>query len=428
MRRFLKTWLRIVSRIYIFKYKPLIVAITGNTGKTSTKEAVGILLEKAFPDKIIRKAPKNLNTDIGVPLTILALKDARNNLKDWCINIIKSIIVLFYDKHPADYLILELAADRPGEIKYFTKFLKIDISIITSIGKDPVHLEFFKNRNELIAEKAWLAKGTKNKGVVLLNYDDIDVRKMAKFVNKNSQVIFYGKGKKADLKFIFKDYSLENNQIRLQSVVTYHHLRHNMTLNNVIGEGSLYALAAALLLGKQLNISFAKEVEILKKYYKTPPGRMRVLSGIKETIIIDDSYNASPLAFENAIETIKKINSIKFRKVAVLGDMAELGDKSEQIHRHIFQFAQEVFDIILCVGPETIKASQEFSCQDSKVYQAINSKLAKDKIKKILKRGDLILIKGAQATRTEKIVKTLLKDSSKAKDLLVRQEKYWLTS
>ena len=186
--------LQIESRLVLSKYKPKIIAITGSVGKTSTKDAVYAVISKV---SYVRKADKNYNSEIGLPLTILGIPNGWNNPLIWFLNIWKGLwLFLGPHKYPK-WLILEVGVGHPGDMRRTASWLKTDVVIITAIGETPAHIEFFNSRKHLIEEKSSLIKTLKKDGLLILNADDLDVLEM-KTKTKNL-TITYGFKEGADI-------------------------------------------------------------------------------------------------------------------------------------------------------------------------------------------------------------------------------------
>ena len=428
-RRLIKFYLRLSVRLVLKRHHPFIIAITGNTGKTSTKEAIYTVLENNLGSA--RKTPKNFNTDIGVPLAILGLKDAQRNIFQWFSNLLKTILVLIDKRNYPRYLILELAADKPGEIKYFTEFLVFDVVVITVIGKDPVHLKFFPSRDSLIQEKASILKALKNDGVAILNRDNRDVFLMARQLDHRKKIYFYGQSPKANLRIShIKTYLAKEKNILLALTIKYQGQTIRAKFKNLLGEGNGYAIGAALMCGLAMGISLKAGIKALTEHFAPIPGRLRVIKGIKSSVIIDDTYNASPLSYFNAIETIDFLDGAK-RKILVLGDMAELDQNNNiRIHEEVLERAINSADIIFCVGPNMNEALKEAkkkrrTARFPEIYQTKTSSDVLATLHPLIRHDDLILVKGAQVMRMEKVVKGIMDQPLLAKKVLVRQEKRW---
>ena len=155
------------------KYKPMIVAVTGSVGKTSTKDAIFTVMSSHF---FVRKSEKSFNSEIGVPLTILGCNNAWSNPILWVKNIIEGLMLIVLGNHYPKWLVLEVGADRPGDIERIAKWLKPDVVVMTTLPDVPVHVEYFDSPEDVIKEKEYLISALKPKGVLVLNYDDEKVR------------------------------------------------------------------------------------------------------------------------------------------------------------------------------------------------------------------------------------------------------------
>ena len=166
MKSFLKTIitsiLTVEARLVLWKYKPKIVAVTGSVGKTSTKDAIYTILKH---HGIVRKSQKSFNSEIGIPLTILNCDNGWSNPFIWSKNIIEGLLLLLLPNKYPEILVLEVGADRPGDIKKVSQWLKPDVVVFTAIGKTPVHVEYFSSTDELVSEKANLVRALKPDGV-----------------------------------------------------------------------------------------------------------------------------------------------------------------------------------------------------------------------------------------------------------------------
>jgi len=411
LRKILKTYLRFVSIIVIEKYKPFIIGITGNTGKTTTKDAVFCVLNKAFPNDV-RKTEENLNTDIGVPISILGLTNAGNSFVGWAKNISKTIkLLIIKDKNFPKYLILELAADKPGEIEYFVKFIPINIGIVTTIGKHPVHLEYFPNRKALVEEKEWLVKGIVDGGTAILNKDDKDVSNMRESANKSVKVITYGNNIDSNVRFSVKERgfddtkNLEYHQKIEISCNISDKVKKKMVVKNFMGEGILYALTSAVSCGIVLGISIDDSIATLTSTLKPPSRRMELIRNKSGYLIIDDAYNASPASYVNAIDAVETLGH-KTRNILVLGDMAELGEDIEKIHTDILEKAVKIADRLVLVGKNMHNSAKKLNLS-SQVILVEDAKEAAEIVKKEIRKNDTVLVKGAKVMNMSLVVEKL---------------------
>lgn len=423
----LKRILKSLAAKALNKYKPFVIAVTGSVGKSSAKEAIFHVLEHKYKGKV-RKTEKNYNNEIGAPCAILGISPQYGSFLGWFGAISKSYFHILFSKKFPEYLVLEMGADKPGDLKYLTSFIHPDLSVVTAIGDIPVHLEFFPEKKSLVKEKSYVLKELKKDGYALLNYDDLSVRDLKDMV-KSKKILMYGFESGAQFRAISFENILtgENNEnlsvVRFKienegNVIPY-------SIYNVLGKQIVYAVLAAAAAASACNINLI-EVSQAMETFKNIPGRMNVLKGVKNTIIVDDSYNASPLSTFAALESIKAVSR---RKIAVLGDMLELGDAAEIAHKRIGKsLAENNIDVFVGVGERMIFAKDESvknGFDQSNIFVFHDSREAVEQIQEIIHPNDAVLVKGSQAMRMERITESILLEPEKAKDVLVRQEFYW---
>lgn len=415
--------LQIESRLVISKYKPKIIVITGSVGKTSTKDAVFAVLSGV---SYIRKSEKSYNSDIGLPLTILGVPNAWNNPFVWFLNILKGLwLFLIPHKYPK-WLILEVGVGHPGDMRRTASWLKTDIVIITAIGETPAHIEFFSSRKNLIEEKTGLIKTLKKDGLLILNADDPDVLNM-KTKTKNL-TITYGFKEGADL-LGSSDNILYNDLETPKGIIFRVDQKGDslpVVIEGVFGKNHVYASLASLALALGLKLNMINAIDALKNY-DVPPGRMRLLQGINNSLIIDDTYNSSPFACKSALETFGQVKC-SGRKIALLGDMLELGRHTIEAHKNIGKIVKENSDILVVVGPRAklIKeGAVETGMNEKNIFEFLDSFQAGEFIKTFIQAGDLVLVKGSQGMRMEKVVEMILLDKENKDKLLVRQDEEW---
>jgi len=429
--------LRIESQLVLFKYKPKIITITGSVGKTSTKDAIYSVISGI---SYVRKSEKSYNSEIGLPLTILGISNGWNNFFIWFFNILKGFWLFIWPHKYPKWLILEVGIGKPGDMARTALWLKSDIVIVTAIGKTPVHIEFFNSHKHLVEEKSKLIKTLKKDGILILNNDDEVVRGI-KEKTKNL-VITFGFQDNSDIKG--SDYNIFYTDLGIPEGLIFRIDEAGNSLpviiEGVFGKNHVYAALSALALISVLKLNIINAIQKLKNY-NVPPGRMRFLRGINDSFIIDDTYNSSPFACEVALKTLGDIKSTG-RKIAVLGDMLELGSYTEEAHKNIGKIAKENIDILIVVGPRAkkIKEGAIEAGMDKKnyfhidlspksvenIFDFLNSYEASEFLKTFIQKNDFILIKGSQGMRMEKIVEVILKDKKHKSELLVRQDQEWL--
>ena len=198
-------------------------------------------------------------------------------------------------------------------------------------------------------------------------------------------------------------------------------------IEGVFGKNHIYASLCALALSSGLKLNMLEAVERLKNY-DVPPGRMRLLKGINGSMIIDDTYNSSPYACESGLNTLGEVKT-KGRRIAVLGDMLQLGKHTKNAHEHVGEIAKKNVDFLLVVGmrADAIKNGAENAGMNTEnIFDFSNSYEAGKFLKDFVKKDDIIFVKGSQGMRMERAVEIILEDQINKSKLLVRQEKDWI--
>jgi UDP-N-acetylmuramoyl-tripeptide--D-alanyl-D-alanine ligase len=409
----------------IKKYKPKIIGITGSVGKTTAKEAIFAVLKNKFNT---RQNIKNYNTEFGLPLTIIGSKTAGKNLFLWILVFFRAIfLILFRDKNYPEILVLEMGADHPGDIQHLVKIAPPDIAIVTAIGA--THLEFFGTVEKVNEEEAKILSVKKENSLAVLNCDDENIFSMRK--KAYGKVLTVGFAENADI--MASDFSFDIDKEKKQSFVIFK-LHYNgsivpVKVENVLSITHIYPFLFAIAVGLNMGISLMEAIEYLKKF-QPPSGRMNLLQGIKNSQIIDDTYNSSPKAVISALNVLREFSG-EYRRIAVLGDMLELGAETEKEHRAIGKkVAQLKIDLLFAVGEKSkdylVSGAIEGCMDENKIFRFDNSEIAGKFLQEKIKQNDLILIKGSQGIRMEKIVKEIMAEPTRAKELLVRQDEDWI--
>ena len=425
-KKLIATIIKYEAILVIKKYKPKIIAVTGSVGKTSTKDAIFAVMSSSF---FVRKSEKSFNSEIGIPLTILGCPNGWLNPFLWFKNIIVGLDLIFFKYSYPEWLVLEVGADRPGDIKKISKWLKPSIVVLTSFPKVPVHIEFFKDRESVIREKKYLVEALKHDGILVVNGDDADSMKI-KEGSKNFSII-YGTDKMSDLAASEpQNYYGEDGHIEgITFKVEYGDNVVPIIIKGSLGAKSIYSPLAAIAVGLTQKINIVKSAEALL-HTELSKGRMRIIDGIKHTTIIDDTYNSSPIALASALYSLKHLNLVKEgKKIAVLGDMMELGRHSVDEHYKAGKIAAEVCGVLITVGiraRKMVEGALDGLMDEKNIFQFDNSIEAGKFLQGIINEDDIIFIKGSQSMRMEKVVEEIMAEPEKARELLVRQEEEWL--
>ncbi len=407
MKKIIQLILKFLARRVIKKYNPLVIGITGSVGKTSTKEALFTILKEK---KKIRASPENYNNEIGLPLTILGFKVPEKKI-GWLKIFWQSLFDLPEKEKYPEILILEMAADRPGDISYLLKIVKPQIGILTAVSA--AHLEYFKSVENVFEEKKKLIEAVPSQGWVILNKDDKLNASLEKKVK--SKILTYGlQEAMVEALEISLEQEFKNDLLEIKGLffkVKYEGNLVPVFLKEVVSLSQVYAVLAALAVGLSLNFNLLDLVNCLSSY-ESPAHRFKLIKGKKETLIIDDSYNSSPKAVEEALKTLAEIKVHKeARKWIVLGEMLELGKESEKLHYELGKkIAKEKIDYLLTYG-EKAKAFSKGAVEEGMVSKNIFSFEKQEELinflKENIKRGDLIFIKGSRKMKMEKIVEAL---------------------
>ena len=343
------------------KYNIPIVAITGSVGKTSTKDIVASVISQKY--KVLKTAG-NLNNDIGMPLMILKLKDE-------------------------EVLVLEMGMNHAGEISYLSKIAKPTLAIITNVGS--AHIGNLGSRENILKAKLEIRDGLSGK--LIINNDNDMLHDY--YLSNKDNIITVGINNDSDI--MAKDISYEGN-------TSY---KYNDTLINlnVGGEAFIYNSMLAIAAGKELGLSM-EEIKKGIESFELTKSRLQIynVNGYK---IIDETYNAN---YDSMREAIKNLGKESGRKIAVLGDMLELGDYSKEIHSNIGKVVNENnIDLLVTVGNDSKYINDNSNTNN---VHFSNNKDAINYLKEIIKEGDTILLKASNSLNFIEIVNALKGDNN----------------
>jgi len=414
------------ARLVLWRFKPKIIAVVGSVGKTSTKDAIYTALKDVF---YIRKNQKSLNSEIGAPLTILGLENAWKSPLLWAKNIFLGILQLFKRTYPA-WLVLEVGADHPGDIHRLARWLKPDVVVVTAMPDIPVHVEFFESPEALIAEDLAVISYMKKDGVLVINADEPRTPKVIE--ESKVKTITYGSAERADVRFdsqtiVYDTVGGVSVPTGVSCKVAYNGSTVPISLHGVLGVTHIYPVVAALATGLSQQVPFLSMTQALAQH-QPPRGRMNIIEGKNGSTIIDDSYNASPVAVERALETLAVVDT-QGNKIAILGDMLEIGSYTAAEHKRIGTYVVALgINYLVTIGLRseyTAQTAIAAGMDPEHVFSVRTSEEAIDVINPILKQGDIVLVKGSQSIRAEKVVVAIMEHPEDRKQLLIRQETAW---
>lgn len=402
--------------------KPVVIGITGSVGKTSAKEAIFCVLSKKIN---VRKNEKNYNNEIGIPLTIIGAQTGGKNIFKWVVVFFKWIFAAFIESDYPKVIILELGVDRPGDMKYLTSFLNPFVGVVTNVSGS--HMEYFGSLEKIAKEKAVLVDELPDGGFAILNADDPNVLKMRE--RTRASAITYGFSEDSSIKAGSVSFAYDDNgkPDGISFKVEAEGKSIPMRLRHILAPHQVFSVLSAIAAAGTFKINLLDAINSLQDFY-SPPGRMNLIVGIKNTYLIDDTYNASPVSTVAALDVLEKLGAK--RKIAVLGDMLELGEDEQKGH---IEVAKKVFeikaDIFFAVGDRMKKAVEELKRLGfdwNRIFCFEDPETAGKKLQEVMRIGDLVLVKGSQGMRMEKIIEEVMGDPSRAESVLCRQNIEWL--
>ena len=409
-------FLGLFARAVVRRYRPYIVMVTGSVGKTSMKDAVAAVLATRF---FVRKSEKSFNSEFGVPFTILGVDNPWGNPLAWLSLVKRAIVLLTLPNHYPTMLVLEVGADRPGDLARILRIATPDAVVVTRLPEIPVHVEAYASPEAVREEEFSPAYALAAAAPLIVCVDDTYAVESAK--RTPARVVTYGLAADADVLIQKIGFSETEGRVTgMYADVVTRGERSRLNVAGSVGSTQVLPAAAALAVATAFGIP-AAEARAALEGYEPPPGRGRLLAGKNGSVIIDDSYNASPVAVEQALETLKNFPHAT-RRIAVLGDMLELGRYSVAEHEQVGELARTIADIVVAVGIRTRAFAS--TQRGAEVVLFDNSRAAASALVAVVRPGDVLLVKGSQSIRTERIVRALLADPADTA-FLVRQERTW---
>ena len=346
------------------QYNIPVIAITGSVGKTSTKDMVASVVSQKYK---VLKTQANHNNNIGLPLTILQLKDE-------------------------EAMVLEMGMNHFGEISLLTHIAQPDICVITNIGTS--HIGNLGSRENILKAKLEILEGKENP-VVILNNDNDLLHKWAEENKKERQIYTYGIQEPSDINA--KDIVLKENS----SEFTYQEEQEKILVHVPVGgEHFVFNALCAICVGKTLKIESKKIVKGIEEFELTKK-RMDITELANGIKIINDAYNAS---LESMKASLKYLASFEgSRKIAILGDMLELGEYTKSLHEEVGKIVFEnKIDILIVCGKEAkniMEKAKEMGMAKEKMYYFENTQQILEGLKKIAKPKDVILLKASNGMK-----------------------------
>ncbi|CCI81273.1 UDP-N-acetylmuramoyl-tripeptide--D-alanyl-D-alanine ligase [Lactobacillus hominis] len=369
------TALQDLAQYYLNKVNPTVVGITGSNGKTTTKDMIAAVLSKRFN---VHKTQANFNNEIGVPVTILEMKPS------------------------TEILVLEMGMDRPGQLHHLSSLVKPDVCVITMIGE--AHIEFFGTRDKIADAKMEITDFLKADGKFIYNGDEPLLAERAKKIKQSKST------------FGFE----EDDTVYATEWKSYMH-HASFKINNsdekftipMIGKHNVSNAMAAISVGRHFHESDEEIAQALSKFTPTA-NRMQWKKGDVGEAIMDDVYNSNPTAAKAVLTSFGQVKIKEGgRRIAVLGDMLELGDAAPQLHASLASALDPtIIDEVYLYGPEMKNLADALTTKYSKnnihYYPQESMDRMIEDLKNDIKQDDIVMLKGSHGMHLEKVLDRLL--------------------
>jgi UDP-N-acetylmuramoyl-tripeptide--D-alanyl-D-alanine ligase len=444
LRTSLEAWLGQQAKKVLLREHPFVITVSGAVGKTTTKRAIGAMLACHEYSAPFRVSPKSYNNELGVPLTVFGHEAPSRSVGSW-LRLLKDAFVYGsgLKQLGVKTFVFEIGADKPNDLDYLLKLLTPDIAVVSAVmpdneGLTPVHTSNFSSAEGLVEEETKPVAHTRPEGTVVLNIDDRRV-----FAMRHATVarcLTFGQADGADVQLLGQKIvtkSMEHGEIPMGLELRFQVLQREETfyVPGVFGTSVAYAVGAALTVAVALEFT-PEEYRAFTHKFEPYPGRTRIIPGIKGTALYDDTYNASPTAVLAGLRDLAATPTREGqRKIACLGEMRELGESAERMHRFIGAEAArlKIDQLVLCGRMARVLAdgalANGMSDEQVKLFEDVPE--AGQWLQRFIKPGDIVFAKASEGrmdsvgARMERVIKELMAEPNRAGELLVRQDKSW---
>lgn len=444
LRVSLERWLGRQAKAVLLREHPFVITVSGAVGKTTTKRAIGAMLACHEHSAPFRVSQKSYNNELGVPLTVFGHDAPGRSLRSWAKLLWDGFIYGFGLKRLGiKTFVFEIGADKPNDLTYLLKLLTPDIAVITAVmpdneGLTPVHTSNFPSIEALIEEETKPVAHVRPQGMVVLNADDRRVFAMRHATTAAS--LTFGEADGADIHLL--DHTVLTKATDHGEIPTGLQLRFRVLQREesffvpcVFGHSAAYAVGAALAVAVALDFT-PEEYRRFGEHFDPYPGRTRIIPGIKGTVLYDDTYNASPAAVLSGLRDLAAtVVRPGQRKIACIGEMRELGESEERMHRFIgAEAARLKIDLLVPCGRMArvlAEGALANGMSEEQVHSFEDVPEAGQWLQRFIKPGDIVFAKASEGrfdsvgARMERLIKELMAEPNRAGELLVRQDKSW---
>lgn len=423
-------YLRFFAKLQLRKVNPIVIGVGGSSGKTSTANIIATILSQKYSVK----QSKGKNSETGIPLNILGIEQEEYSFGSWFKILFLAPFKLVTNNKSYKIYVVEMGIDNPNppkNMEYLLKIIKPDLSLLTNI--DIEHSQYFDSLvsgedqrerkrqilNLITREEGLLLKSSGPSDKTIVNLDDPNIKSLLPLRSKS--VTVSAKDRSADLFISKTNISLE----RFEMEFVFLGENYSLVIPQLLPKYFMYSFGIAIAASFSAGVSIKDSVQVIESNFSLPAGRFSVLKGIKNSTIIDSSYNSSLTAAKGALETIDEIDTSR-RKLGILGDMRELGSLSRLQHEDLAKIIIKTLDSVILIGEQMDSFVVPVLEQKNFQYKHfMNFTQAKSSILSDVKENDIVLIKASQNTLFLERVVDLILDNKEDKKLLCRRGVYW---
>jgi UDP-N-acetylmuramoyl-tripeptide--D-alanyl-D-alanine ligase len=403
--------LRLLMTAVLRRHRPIVVAITGSVGKTTTKDLTAAVLATRFK---LRATEGSANSEVGVPAAVFGSRRGRS-ARARAVLLLDGLSLVVLRRPYPELLVLEMAAGRPGELERLTRSIRPDVAVVTNVR--PVHRMHYRDFEEIVREKSWPTRRLRDSGVAVLNRDDPAFRELAEITT--GRVVAFGSSPDADVRLEDADLGLDGTTARLRVGGAFAETGPLPLSSRLLGTHQLTGVLAAVAVGLSLGVPPSEALEALSGF-EPAPGRLRAHRIPGGAVVLDDSYNASPQAMVDALEVLARFPRPRW---AVLGSMAELGPEEETGHRTAGEAAATRSDTLLAVGPHAELIAEAAAAKGMAEENILLARDASAAASIVASRSDLgsVLVKGSAQFGLEAVVSALVPEA----EVVSRPSRLW---